>query len=584
MADKDAELIVQISATTELLRQQVAKADSIVNDFQRNTNSRLAKVDKDFAGAGKSVNRLQTSFKSLAAVGVASLGATFSAGIISNFARNALETGSALSELSEKLGVSVEDLQKFTFLGGQAGIEAEQMQKSLQKLTRSVGEAAAGNKKAAGAFNELGLNIRNADGSLKSAGTLFGEIAGGLAKIPDPASRARLEVALFGKAGQDLAPLLNQGADGIAKLSKEYDKLGIALSGDQAKRLDDAADAYEKFKTKLEGKFTIWFAEYGIPEIEAFARNTEKEFNKIGALFDWMQGKAAKQTPVRIPAASFQATSAASNAGALNGFSPYGPKPLYKKPFSLSRNFLPTDSQGLGTFGGYGSASTGPAISGPLDGFSETLDATIATLDERIADYSNTARDNFAASWNEVLDLIDEKSAKGFYAAEKEANLRENSIRAQADIYETLMTRGTKEFLRTLESEGLRIVAEMAARLIAGQSLGVAFKGAAGNSTIGAALGLASSFGGFFAGGGSPPMGKVSVVGERGPELFVPKVPGTIIPNGGFGGNSTHLNVYAPGATAETVMMIRRELANAAPHIVAAATQSTVKTLTRPRI
>lgn len=36
--------------------------------------------------------------------------------------------------------------------------------------------------------------------------------------------------------------------------------------------------------------------------------------------------------------------------------------------------------------------------------------------------------------------------------------------------------------------------------------------------------------GGFFAGGGRPPMGEISVVGERGPELFVPDTAGTIVP------------------------------------------------------
>jgi phage-related minor tail protein len=34
-----------------------------------------------------------------------------------------------------------------------------------------------------------------------------------------------------------------------------------------------------------------------------------------------------------------------------------------------------------------------------------------------------------------------------------------------------------------------------------------------------------------FADGGDPPVGKASVVGERGPELFVPRTAGTIIPN-----------------------------------------------------
>jgi lambda family phage tail tape measure protein len=54
---------------------------------------------------------------------------------------------------------------------------------------------------------------------------------------------------------------------------------------------------------------------------------------------------------------------------------------------------------------------------------------------------------------------------------------------------------------------------------------------------------LSSLFGGFFADGGSPPMNKVSVVGERGPELFVPKTAGTIVPNGQFGSSSNITNV-----------------------------------------
>jgi hypothetical protein len=46
-------------------------------------------------------------------------------------------------------------------------------------------------------------------------------------------------------------------------------------------------------------------------------------------------------------------------------------------------------------------------------------------------------------------------------------------------------------------------------------------------------------FGGFFADGGSPPVGRASIVGEKGPELFVPKTAGTIIPNRDLGGSST---------------------------------------------
>jgi lambda family phage tail tape measure protein len=50
-----------------------------------------------------------------------------------------------------------------------------------------------------------------------------------------------------------------------------------------------------------------------------------------------------------------------------------------------------------------------------------------------------------------------------------------------------------------------------------------------------------------FADGGDPPVGRASIVGERGPELFVPRTAGTIIPNhalGGMGGNTSITNNY----------------------------------------
>jgi hypothetical protein len=50
-----------------------------------------------------------------------------------------------------------------------------------------------------------------------------------------------------------------------------------------------------------------------------------------------------------------------------------------------------------------------------------------------------------------------------------------------------------------------------------------------------------------FANGGDPPVGKASIVGERGPELFVPRTAGTIIPNhalSGMGGTTNVTNNY----------------------------------------
>ncbi len=69
--------------------------------------------------------------------------------------------------------------------------------------------------------------------------------------------------------------------------------------------------------------------------------------------------------------------------------------------------------------------------------------------------------------------------------------------------------------------------------------------------------GLSSILGGFFADGGVPPVGKPSIVGEKGPELFVPHVSGTVIPNGEFGGGGgPTFNVDMRGASVEAVQRL----------------------------
>jgi hypothetical protein len=76
-------------------------------------------------------------------------------------------------------------------------------------------------------------------------------------------------------------------------------------------------------------------------------------------------------------------------------------------------------------------------------------------------------------------------------------------------------------------------------------------------ASIGGAIGSALGFGGGRAMGGPVSSNTAYVVGERGPELFVPQGSGTIIPNGG--GRGTTINLTVNGAidaegTARTII------------------------------
>ena len=76
-----------------------------------------------------------------------------------------------------------------------------------------------------------------------------------------------------------------------------------------------------------------------------------------------------------------------------------------------------------------------------------------------------------------------------------------------------------------------------------GGGLGGLFGGGMDKGLIPFQSGLLSGGAIGFANGGRPPVGKASIVGEKGPELFVPNSAGNIIPNSKLGGGDSVTNI-----------------------------------------
>jgi len=135
-------------------------------------------------------------------------------------------------------------------------------------------------------------------------------------------------------------------------------------------------------------------------------------------------------------------------------------------------------------------------------------------------------------------------------AQETELNKKLKEQEAQAKQLDDAFRNGIVDALtaaidgtKSLSDSLVGVIKQMA-RLILQQKLMNALKG----------FSFTSFFGGFFADGGRPPVGRPSIVGERGPELFVPGRSGTIVPNhelGGGGSTSVVVNVDASGTNVE---------------------------------
>lgn len=164
-------------------------------------------------------------------------GAALTAGV-----KNVIDGADQLNKASQKYGVSVEKLSALSYAGKLADVSMEAIGNGLKKLSVNMLDAAAGTGDAKDAFKALGIEVKNADGSLKSSDQVLGEIADRFAGMEDGAAKTALAVKLFGKAGAELIPFLNAGSKGLKEMKEEAERLGVVISTDLARSSEQFND------------------------------------------------------------------------------------------------------------------------------------------------------------------------------------------------------------------------------------------------------------------------------------------------------------------------------------------------------
>ena len=156
-------------------------------------------------------------------------------------AKGAIDAADDMNDLSQKTGVSVESLSKFQQAANASGTSIEGVGAAMIKLNRNL---ATGNAGATEALTSLGVSATDASGKLKSTDAIMLEVADKFAKMPDGAGKTAAAMALFGKAGADMIPLLNGGSKAVTDLS-------ATMTGAFAKGADSLNDKLAALQGKL---------------------------------------------------------------------------------------------------------------------------------------------------------------------------------------------------------------------------------------------------------------------------------------------------------------------------------------------
>jgi lambda family phage tail tape measure protein len=243
------------------------KADVQGENSIRRLGNSMQGLQGQAKNAALGFNNLKTA---VAGFGAAIAGSAVVAGLTA-VVKTAIDAGDELFNLQLKTGVAANALIAIGNAAKLADVDMGTLGKGLTKLNVNLVKAAEGNEDLSRKFQALGVSVKGADGQVVSSDKALKQIADRFADMPDGAQKAAAAVAIFGKSGAELIPLLNEG-------SAAMEKFTFKVGEDFAARSDLFNDTITELGIKTQG--------FGLELTDALLPALQSILEVFGDLFD----------------------------------------------------------------------------------------------------------------------------------------------------------------------------------------------------------------------------------------------------------------------------------------------------------
>ena len=214
------------------------------------------------------------------------LGMGVSVGALAALAKSGLTLADNLGTAAAKLGVTTDFLQELNYAAEQAGVEAKTATMAYQRFARRLAQAAQGGGELLPTLQELGIAVKNNDGSMRSAEAVLHDFADGLNATEGAEQRLLHAFKAFDSEGVAMLAVLQDGSDAFKQLRQEAHDAGVVLEEEHIRRLDQADKSLKKWGQQ--GK--IAFARFTSGAIKAF---------KIGQkFFEYLFDQGFRRLPI----------------------------------------------------------------------------------------------------------------------------------------------------------------------------------------------------------------------------------------------------------------------------------------------
>jgi len=156
--------------------------------------------------------------------------------------------GDEIAKTASRIGLTAEELQELDYAAKMSGVQ--DIRGYLDKLNKSVIDVKNNTGNLTKYLGENDTALLQQVKSAKTNSEAFNLLMNAINKTTDPFKKSELAMAAFGKAGQDIILMANQGVNSIDALKEEARKYGI-ISNEAASQAEKYVDAQTRLQTAL---------------------------------------------------------------------------------------------------------------------------------------------------------------------------------------------------------------------------------------------------------------------------------------------------------------------------------------------
>lgn len=214
------------------------------------TTQELAKLEEEYKKTSPTLESISAKTGELSEkTRGLSTAAGLAAGGMLVMAQQAGKNADDLLTMSQQTGFSVEELQKMKYAADLVDVSYETMTGSIAKLTKNMTDENT-------ALQELGVEIKNEDGSMRDATEVWYDAVEALGQVENSTERDKLSMDIFGKSAMEMAGIVDDGGKKLKDMGQKAEDLGIIMSGQAVEDAGKFNDALDQLKNTAVQSFT----------------------------------------------------------------------------------------------------------------------------------------------------------------------------------------------------------------------------------------------------------------------------------------------------------------------------------------